>query len=153
MMSTRVGYAEKSDATVLELPYKSQVLSLIIVLPGRPSVFSRDGLQRLEAGLNTEVWSDLMKCLVKRDGVKIKIPKFRVKNVLNTSSTLKWLGAKKIFQVRLKILRWVITMIHRNKPDMPIFLGLSAPGDIFLEFFWMRQMSVCTKFPVCIILG
>jgi len=79
------------DATAIEMPYKDSEFSMMILLPNE-----RDGLQKLESKLET---TDLMEKAthLKKENVKVQIPKFKVEFDIKLNDVLKDMGMPTMF--------------------------------------------------------
>jgi serpin B len=79
-------YAEYDGHQVLEMPYKDNVLSMVILLPTK-----KDGLKGLEKRLTVENLEQWTKRLRKRD-VLVYIPKFKMTSGFRMDDTLQKMG-------------------------------------------------------------
>ena len=84
-------YAEDEQAQVLELPYKSPQLSMVVILPRKA-----DGLSKLEQGLNFERLEQWLAGL-RREKVIVALPKFKLECDFSLSAALKQLGMPRAF--------------------------------------------------------
>jgi serpin B len=84
-------YVEDEQAQVLELPYKSPQLSMVVVLPRKA-----DGLSKLEQGLNFERLEQWLAGL-RREKVIVALPKFKLECDFSLSAALKQLGMPRAF--------------------------------------------------------
>ena len=69
-------YQPEMDVTAVEVPYKTEILSLILLLPGKQTEFIAGGLGQLEDKLNAENWNSLMKCFQPLD-IDFQMPLFQ----------------------------------------------------------------------------
>jgi len=85
------GYAAGDGLQILEMPYKGESLSMVVLLPEK-----KDGLKELEGTLNTE---NLDKWLagLKTQKVETYFPKFKTTQSFNLNDILKSLGMKEAF--------------------------------------------------------
>jgi serpin B len=92
MWNEYFNYMKGEGFAALEMPYKGNEYSMVILLPDKI-----DGLESLEAGLSAD---KLEKWLVKMETKKIKelsLPKFKVTSEFMLSETLQALGMKDAF--------------------------------------------------------
>ena len=54
------GYDKAMGVSVVELPYSGSHLSLILMLPGKPSEFVAGGLPKIEEKLNATTWNGML---------------------------------------------------------------------------------------------
>ena len=85
-------YAEEEDLQVLELPYKGEELSMLILLP------KKGGMDSLEAILNAQQISELRKGLHKQR-VDVYLPKFKFETKYFMKDTLKKMGMPTAFSM------------------------------------------------------
>ena len=85
-------YTEVEDLQVLELPYKGEELSMLILLPKKGST------DALEATLNAQKISELRKSLAKQR-VDVYLPKFKFETKYFMKDTLKELGMPTAFSM------------------------------------------------------
>jgi len=93
-LEDRFKYAETNDLQILELPYKNEELSMIVLLPKKV-----DGLPELEKSLtvkNLDTWlSELRK-----QEVRVYLPKFKMTTgPLELKNILKSMGMKDAFSL------------------------------------------------------
>jgi serpin B len=85
------GYAEDTSLQVLELPYKGDELSMLVLLPKTP-----DGLPELERSLSARqiaaLWAKL-----RQQQVDVYLPKFKLEASCSLSGALQALGMKLAF--------------------------------------------------------
>jgi len=86
------GYTETETYQALNLPYKSEDLSMMIILPK-----SRD-IKKLEAILSDSVISDCQQKTKNRMNVVVSIPKFKIETTYSLTEPLAGLGMKTAFQ-------------------------------------------------------
>ncbi|PRD22298.1 UNVERIFIED_CONTAM: Neuroserpin [Trichonephila clavipes] len=84
-------YVEKESYKALELPYKGEDISMLILLPN-----SKDGLSNLENSLNSTFIQDLKQGMRKRK-VEVALPKFRLEYSKSLKQQFQSLGMNKIF--------------------------------------------------------
>jgi len=106
---TRFGYAEADALQVLEMPYKGQELSMVILLP-KPT----DGIKRLEQELAAE---NLAKWLsaVRRRKVIVSVPRFKMTGKFGLAQVLQSMG---------------MTDAFTEKAD---FSGMTGNRDLFIS--------------------
>ncbi|GFY67359.1 serpin B3 [Trichonephila inaurata madagascariensis] len=90
-MTNRFRFTYFDDFKALELPYKGENISMLILLPNQ-----RDGLQALEESLTPEKLSDVQKQLYDTK-VIISLPKFKMQFEKELSPEFHALGASSIF--------------------------------------------------------
>ncbi len=84
-------YAEGEGMRILEMPYKGESLSMVVLLPEK-----KDGLKDLEGILNEENLGKWLNCL-KRQKVETYFPKFQMTQSFNLNDILRSLGMKEAF--------------------------------------------------------
>lgn len=84
-------YTEDQEAQVLELPYKSPQLSMVVILPKKV-----DGMAKLEQGLTHERLENWLSSL-SREKVSVALPKFKLECEFSLSRALKELGMARAF--------------------------------------------------------
>ncbi|GFY50434.1 serpin B3 [Trichonephila inaurata madagascariensis] len=84
-------YVEKESYKALELPYKGEDISMLILLPN-----TKDGLSNLENSLNSTFIQDLKQGMRKRK-VEVALPKFRLEYSKSLKQQFQSLGMNKIF--------------------------------------------------------
>jgi len=85
------GYAEDDDVQVLEMGYRGDELSMVIVLPK-----AGDGLAKVEAGLTTKKLTAWIGNLSRRD-VIVSVPRFTTNYTVSLKDTLIAMGMKDAF--------------------------------------------------------
>lgn len=85
----RFSYADLSGLQVLELPYKGKQLSMIVFLPNK-----LDGLAGLEQKLSPKSLEKWINSL-KKQKVRVQLPRFKLRSGYGLKETLKKLGIKK----------------------------------------------------------
>lgn len=88
------GYAETSTCQMLEMPYRSNVVSMLVLLPKGPELFGE-----LEGMLNFDEFERISKKL-KQEGtreVKVYFPRFSCSTVFDLRSQLKEMGLTDAF--------------------------------------------------------
>ena len=108
--SRRLRYAEAEDIKVLELPYKNNELSMLILLPDK-----HDGLPALEKQLSAAFLQGLIGSL-KHEQVQVALPKFTFESSFRLNDTLKAMGMKKAFDPNSADFSGMTT-------DEPLFIG------------------------------
>nr|WIM01378.1 serpin [Limnephilus flavicornis] len=99
--TAKFNYAENSelDAKILELPYKDNEMSMVIILPNQV-----DGLAALEEKLSQK--STDLKSLVQnlyQAEVTVALPKFRIESTIDLNEVLPKLGMSRIFDGRAEL--------------------------------------------------
>jgi serpin B len=84
-------YAEDDEAQVVEMPYQSRRLSMLVVLPRKV-----DGLAALEASLNGQKLDAWVAALQTRD-VELSLPKFKYSSHFSLSTALRAMGMTDAF--------------------------------------------------------
>jgi serpin B len=84
-------YMEDENVQVVELPYKSSDLSMVVILPKQV-----DGLPEVESSLSFEQLSQWVSSL-SQEKVELSLPKFKLECEFSLSSALKQLGMPKAF--------------------------------------------------------
>ncbi|XP_055950653.1 intracellular coagulation inhibitor 2-like [Argiope bruennichi] len=90
-LTAQFPYTSVDNFQVLELPYKGENVSMLILLPNQ-----RDGLQALEQNLTPEKLADVQQKLYKTK-VEVSLPKFKLQFEKELSPEMKALGANQIF--------------------------------------------------------
>ncbi len=85
------GYAEDASLQVLELPYKGDELSMLVLLPRTP-----DGLPELERSLSATKIAGLREKL-RKQAVHVYLPKFKLEASFALNAALQALGMKSAF--------------------------------------------------------
>ena len=82
-------HAETADLQILEMPYKGEALSMVVVLPKET-----DGIGALEAGLSYETLTDWMNQASNAEPVRVnlKLPKLELKDKFELGDTLQGMG-------------------------------------------------------------
>ncbi len=105
----KFNYAEHNNLQVLELPYKGNEISMIVLLPEK-----RDGLAELESLLSVKM---LKKWLVflRRQKVNVFLPKFKITTEFELSKTLAAMGMPDVFNPNTADLSglWISSVIHK----------------------------------------
>ena len=118
------GYEEDLDVTAVEIPYKKEDLSLILMLPGKISEFLVNGLAKIEEGLDKNTWEKVLKSFVLRN-LEMQVPNIKSHCVLNLNETLISLGLQDSFS---------------GKAD---FSGINGAKDLKItSFFQVNEMSI-----------
>ena len=84
-------YAEGDGVRALELPYRGERLSMVLLLPAE-----RQGLAELVRSLTTQSLSKLIAALSMREG-ELSLPRFQSNSRFNLNKTLKALGMESAF--------------------------------------------------------
>ncbi|CAL1297722.1 unnamed protein product [Larinioides sclopetarius] len=91
--SHRMLYTSSPDWEMVELPYKGDRISMVIVLPKE-----RDGLAAVESNLTSDQINDYRNKM-RLSTVNLTLPKFKIDSILNNlKQDLELLGAGKMFQ-------------------------------------------------------
>ena len=85
-------YIRDLKTKALELPYKGESLSMIILLPD-----DKDGLANLEAGLTADHLANLRHHPHSRNDVKVALPRFKLKESASLKETLSNMGMLEVF--------------------------------------------------------
>jgi serpin B len=85
-------YADVDDLQILELPYKGDEISMMLVVPKQ-----KDGLAALETSLSSEKFDAWRSKLQKQEKVELYLPKFKLTKDFNLNQPLKNLGMVKAF--------------------------------------------------------
>ena len=91
-MMNRIGryrYGVADDAQVLELPYRADEMSMVVVLPK-----ARDGLAALEAGLDADRMALWTRALASHQ-VDVQLPRFTFTTAFDLTATLRAMGLLK----------------------------------------------------------
>jgi len=88
---TRFGYAETDGLQVLEMPYKGEELSMVILLPKKT-----DGIKELEQALTTESLTKWLSVLRRRE-VIVSVPKFKMTSKFSLAQVLQSMGMTDAF--------------------------------------------------------
>ncbi|GBO29683.1 Serpin B4 [Araneus ventricosus] len=91
-LRSRLPYASVDNFQALELPYKGENVSMLILLPNQ-----RDGLQDLEESLTPERLDEVQRRLY-RTKVDVSLPKFKLQFEKELSPEVQALGANQIFR-------------------------------------------------------
>ena len=83
--------AENADTQALEMPYKDNALSMLVLLPKQ-----KDGISKLEETLTTEKLSGLVATL-RKTTVEVTFPKFKVETQYDLIPSFKSLGMRDAF--------------------------------------------------------
>jgi serpin B len=106
----RFGYIEINDIQLLELPYKGDTLSMVVLLPKKP-----DGIKDLEKLLNDDNLKDWMSGLRKRE-VQVYFPRFKMTSEFGLADVLKEMGMPDAFS-----------------DDKADFSGMTGKKDLFIS--------------------
>ncbi|GBM18213.1 Serpin B8 [Araneus ventricosus] len=90
-LTSQFPYASVDNFQALELPYKGENVSMLILLPNQ-----RDGLRALESSLTPEKLAEVQQQLYKTK-VEVSLPKFKLQFEKELSPEVKALGANHIF--------------------------------------------------------
>ncbi|GFY49869.1 serpin B3 [Trichonephila inaurata madagascariensis] len=91
-MGDRFRFAHFADFKAVELPYKGENISMLILLPNQ-----RDGLRDLEESLTPEELSEIQLQMYETN-VMISLPKFKIRFEKELSPAIQALGANFIFR-------------------------------------------------------
>jgi len=105
----RFGYAETDTLQVLEMPYKGEELSMVILLPKK-----MDGIKELERELTAESFSKWLTAIRKRQ-VIVSVPKFRMTSKFSLAQVLRSMGMTDAFT------------------EQADFTGMAARRELFLS--------------------
>jgi serpin B len=94
IQTSRFPYAETDDLQVLEMPYKGNELSMVILLPRKA-----DGLTQVEQGLTMEAIAAWLASLHTRE-VAVTMPRFKLTGQFSLADTLKSMGMADAFSGR-----------------------------------------------------
>jgi serpin B len=106
---TRFGYADANSLQVLEMPYKGDELSMVILLPK-----AMDGIKGLEQELTAESLSKWLSALRRRQ-VNVFVPRFKMTSNFSLAQVLQSMGMTDAFS---------------DKAD---FSGMTGNHDLFLS--------------------
>ena len=106
---TRFGYAETDALQVLEMPYKGDELSMLILLPKK-----MDGIKALELGLTAESFSKWLGA-IRTWQVIVSVPKFKMTSRFSLAQVLQSMGMTDAFS---------------DKAD---FSGMTGNRDLFIS--------------------
>lgn len=109
--NAKFNYAETDDLKALELPYKGEQLSMLILLPKE-----RFGLGDLEKTIEPEELEEIKEQL-HEEKVSIRMPKFKFETKYKLSETLKEMGMPTAFN-----------------PGVANFSGMNGRRDLFIDF-------------------
>jgi serpin B len=110
-------YFETPDAQVLELPYKGDRLSMVVLLPKK-----NDGLAALEKNLSPEKLDGWLRGLAARE-VFVALPKFRSEYSASLREALEALGMKEAF----------VAPSDAPQPGQADFSGMTGRRDLFVS--------------------
>ena len=105
-----VGYANISDAEIVELPYKGGRFSMLVLLPDKKS-----DIETLENSLSAEQLGKWTAAMTPRK-VKINLPKFKQENDYDLAQTLAEMGMPSAFS-----------------PGSADFSGITGMDDIYIS--------------------
>jgi len=105
----KFNYAETGDLQVLELPYKGEELSMLILLP------KEGGMAALEASLNAQEISKLRNSL-DEERVEVHLPKFKFETKYFIAEDLKGMGMPTAFS-----------------PESADFSGMTGKKDLYID--------------------
>ncbi len=88
----KLNYGETDDAQVLELPYKGDKVSMVILLPKKV-----DGLSALEKSLSADTLRNCISKLHKRKLAAVYLPKFKMTCEFKLGEALQYLGMRDAF--------------------------------------------------------
>ncbi len=90
-MKRNFTYVENMKCKLLELPYKGNHLSMVLLLPDET-----EGLPKIEANLDVDVLNKMMSAM-KEVKVRVSIPKFKFTQSFNLHETLSQMGIEDLF--------------------------------------------------------
>ncbi|KAK8787723.1 hypothetical protein V5799_022499 [Amblyomma americanum] len=88
----KLGCSEELRASALEMPYRGQMMSMVIFVPD-----DVEGLRNLEQSLTPANLSELLAGMKLVDNVQLFLPKFRIEHSVALRETLEDLGVKDLF--------------------------------------------------------
>ncbi|KAK8757896.1 hypothetical protein V5799_004471 [Amblyomma americanum] len=88
----KVGYSDELRASALEMPYRGQMMSMVIIVPD-----DVEGLRDLEEDLTPANLSELLASMKLVANVHLFLPKFRIEHSVALRETLEDLGVKDLF--------------------------------------------------------
>ncbi|GBN03816.1 Serpin B8 [Araneus ventricosus] len=91
-MTEKLPFARFENFQALELPYKGENVSMLVLLPNQ-----RDGLRSLEQNLTPEKLGEVQRQLYRRE-VDVSLPKFKLEFEEELSEEVRDLGANEIFR-------------------------------------------------------
>lgn len=103
-------YTETKDFQLLEMPYKGNEISMIVILPKKV-----DGLKNIEEKINASLLRSLLSKLSERE-VIVYFPKFKFEKEYDIAGYLQKMGMKYAFE-----------------PGLADFSGISGRKDIFIS--------------------
>jgi serpin B len=103
-------YGENDDLRILEMPYRSNRLSMVILLPNK-----NDGLAELEKTLTVSGIEQLLQTGSSQE-VNVSLPKFKETSGFELTKPLKDLG-----------------MVDAFSENIANFSGITDPSDLFIE--------------------
>jgi len=106
---TRFGYAQTDALQVLEMPYKGEELSMVILLPKKT-----DGIKELEQSLTPEALSKWLTA-IRKQKVITSVPKFRMTSKFSLAQILQSMGMTDAFT------------------EQADFTGMAARRELFLS--------------------
>ncbi|KPK76615.1 MAG: hypothetical protein AMJ79_06075 [Phycisphaerae bacterium SM23_30] len=107
---SRFNYASADDLQILELPYKGEDLSMVVLLPKRV-----DGLEALEKSLTAENLDQWLKDIRRRE-VLVYLPRFKQTCEFGLADVLKKMGMPDAFE-----------------PGKADFSGINGKNDLFIS--------------------
>ncbi|XP_054716948.1 uncharacterized protein LOC129226369 [Uloborus diversus] len=116
-------YANIFDCQALELPYKGENISMLILLPN-----AKDGLTSLEESLTVDKLQAIRKELYKTK-VDVAFPKFKIEYDQEMSSYLKSLGAGKIFSPSSDLSGMTSNKVSVNQVLHKAFVEVNEEGS------------------------
>lgn len=105
-------YTENDSLQILELPYKGDDLSMLVLLP-------KENLKNLEAEINNENLNQWKESMYQQN-VHIYLPKFTFEKKYRLNDTLKEMGMTSAF-------------IEPSQPDGADFSGITGAKDLFID--------------------
>ncbi|MBI5571349.1 MAG: ankyrin repeat domain-containing protein [Desulfomonile tiedjei] len=111
-------YFEEPELQVLEIPYESDELAMVVLLPRKT-----DGLTTVEKSLTAAKLNGLVSALSPWEfGIEVSLPRFAMRSRLDLLSTLKAMGMKGAFASGADF----GGMLHKKTPGVPepgLFMG------------------------------
>jgi serpin B len=103
-------YGKAGDVAILEIPYKSKDLSMVILLPEK-----RDGIKKLDNSLTAAVLEKMRSTMAERK-VNVSFPRFKATSEFKLNEVLQKMGMKDAFT-----------------PSMADFSGMTGTKELFIS--------------------
>ncbi|KAH7942398.1 hypothetical protein HPB49_023871 [Dermacentor silvarum] len=110
-------HSEELDAQILEMPYKGNKFSMIILLPN-----NRDGLSGLEKNLTDVSLNSALANLALTPRVEVTLPKFKIERRANMKKVFKGLGIKDLFDQNRANLSGMFETVPGQNPFVTEFV-------------------------------